>query len=55
MCSSNNTGLIAAVKNFQTVMQIIFSDAFETCLEAFIDNLEGVYRPMELVTRLSLP
>lgn len=49
VCSSNNTGLIAAVKNFQTVMQIIFSDAFETCLEAFIDNLEGVYRPMELV------
>ena len=23
--------------------------AFETCLEAFIDSLEGVYRPMELV------
>lgn len=49
VCSSNNTGLIAAVKNFQTVMQIIFSDAFKTCLEAFIDNLESVYRPMELV------
>ena len=49
VCPNNNAGIIGALKNLQTVMQIIFSDAFETCLEAFIDNLEGVYRPMELV------
>ena len=48
-CPSNNVRLVAALKNFQTSMHIIFSDAFEGCLDAFIDNLEGVLRPMELV------
>ena len=48
-CPSNNIGLVTALKNFQTVMQILFSDAYESCLEAFIDNLEGMFRPMELV------
>jgi hypothetical protein len=43
-------GLISALKNFQTVMQVVFSDVFETCLESFIDNLEGVFRPMEVVS-----
>jgi hypothetical protein len=32
------------------VLHIVFSDSFENCLEAFIDNLEGIYRPMELVS-----
>ena len=48
-CPSNNAGLVTALKNFQMVMQLCFSDFFEDCLEAFIDSLEGVYRPMELV------
>ena len=50
VCPSNNSGLITALKNFQTIMQIVFSDCFESSLEAFINNLEGVYRPMELVS-----
>lgn len=49
VCPANNAGLIGALKNFQIVLQIIFSDAYENCLDAFIDNLEGMYRPMELV------
>lgn len=48
-CPSNNAGLVAAIKNFQVVMQIVFSDAFATSLEVFIDHLEGVKRPMEVV------
>ena len=50
VCQNNNIGLILALKNFQMTMQIVFSDFFETPLDAFIDNLEGVNRPMELVT-----
>jgi hypothetical protein len=30
-------------------MQIVFSEFFETCLDSFIENLEGAFRPMELV------
>ena len=48
-CPNNNVGLIAALKNLQMVMQIIFSEFFETCLESFIQSLEGSFRPMELV------
>ena len=49
-CPSNNAGLVTALKNFQMVMHLCFSDFFEDCLDAFIDNLEGVCRPMELVS-----
>ena len=48
-CPSNNIGIIHAIKNFQTIMQIIFSDAFANSLCIFIDKLEGVSRPMEVV------
>ena len=48
-CSSNNVGIIQALKNFQTVMQIVFSDDFATSLEVFIDHLEGVKRPLYVV------
>ena len=48
-CPSNNAGLVTALKNLQMVLQLCFSDAFENCLDGFIDNLEGVCRPMELV------
>ena len=49
VCPANNAGLISVLRNFQTVMQIVFSDCFETCLGAFIKDLEGSHRPMELV------
>ena len=48
-CPSNNAGLVTALKNLQMVMQVCFSDVFERVLESFIDKLEGVCRPMELV------
>ena len=48
-CSSNNAGLVTALKNLQMVLQVCFSDAFGRALESFIDKLEGVSRPMELV------
>ena len=48
-CSSNNVGIIQALKNLQTVMQIVFSDVLATSLEVFIDLLEGVQRPMDVV------
>jgi hypothetical protein len=48
-CSTNNVGLIAALKNFQLVMQIIFSESFGESLGVFIQHLEGARRPMELV------
>ncbi len=50
VCPANNAGLIAVLRNFQTVMQIVFSDCFENCLSAFIKDLEGANRPMELVS-----
>jgi hypothetical protein len=49
VCPMSNAGMVGALKNMQMVLQIVFSDAFENCLEVFIDNLEGIYRPMELV------
>lgn len=49
-CTSNNIGMISVLKNLQLVMQIIFSEFFENCLDGFIDNLEGAIRPMELVS-----
>ena len=42
--------MVGALKYLQMVLQIVFSDAFEDSLEVFIDNLEGIYRPMELVS-----
>ena len=48
-CPSKNAGLVAVLKNLQTLMQIVFSDANEKCLDGFIEKLEGARRPMELV------
>jgi hypothetical protein len=48
-CPSNNSGLVAVLKNIQTMLQIVFSDAYEKCLEPFIRKLDGAIRPMELV------
>lgn len=49
-CPSNNAGLVTALKNFQMVLQVCFSDVFARTLDSFIDKLEGVSRPMELVS-----
>ena len=48
-CPSNNAGLVTALKNVQMVLQVCFSDVFGKALDSFIDKLEGVCRPMELV------
>ena len=48
-CPSNNAGLVTVLKNVQMVLQTCFSDVFGKALESFIDKLEGVCRPMELV------
>lgn len=49
ICPSNNAGLIGALKNLQTVLQIVFSDEFEDCFGDFIEKLKGAVNPMELV------
>jgi hypothetical protein len=50
VCPLGNAGMVGALKNLQMVLHIVFSDASEDYLEAIIDNLEGIYRPMELVS-----
>lgn len=40
ICPSNNAGLIGALKNLQTVLQIVFSDEFEDCFGDFIEKLK---------------
>ena len=48
-CPNQNRGLVGALKNFQMCLHILLADAFENALEVFLDNLEGVYQPMEMV------
>ena len=48
-CPNQNRGLVGAMKNFQMCLHILLADAFENALEVFLDNLEGVYQPMEMV------
>ena len=48
-CPSNNADLLPALKNVQMVLQVCISDVFGTALDDFIDKLEGVSRPMDLV------
>jgi hypothetical protein len=48
-CPNHNAGLVAVLKNVQTMLQIVFSDCYEKCLSPFIEKLEGAVRPMELV------
>ena len=48
-CPNNNSGLVAALKNLQTMLQIVFSDEYGQCFDIFIEKLEGAVRPMELV------
>jgi hypothetical protein len=48
-CPNNNSGLVAVLKNLQTMLQIVFSDSYAKCFDLFIEKLEGAVRPMELV------
>jgi hypothetical protein len=48
-CPLSNMGLTKTVKNFQYMMQIVFSDDFAKCPDDYIDHLEGVKRPMDAV------
>lgn len=48
-CPNNNVGIIQVLKNLQTVLQIVFSNSFATCLDVFINHLEGELRPIEAV------
>jgi hypothetical protein len=48
-CPNNNSGLVAVLKNLQTMLQIVFSDSYANCFDLFIEKLEGAVRPMELV------
>ena len=50
VCRDRNRRLVVALKNLQVTMQIVFSDHFEKALEPFISMLEGVSRPLELVS-----
>jgi hypothetical protein len=48
VCSNHNAALTTTLKFFQTLLHIIFSNAYENCLASFIDKLEGDDRPMDL-------
>ena len=48
-CPNNNSGLVTALENLQTMLQIVLSDVYGKCFDDFIEKLEGVTRPMELV------
>ena len=50
ICPNFNRALVATLRNVQVVLEIVFSPAFKGCLDAFIEQLEGEDRTMELVT-----
>ena len=50
VCSNHNAALTTTLKNFQTLLHIVFSNAYENCLASFIDKLEGDDRPMDLAS-----
>lgn len=50
VCRDHNRRLVVALKHLQVIMQIVFSDHFESSFDPFIEQLEGVLRPMELVS-----
>ena len=47
-CPNQNRGLVVAVKNMELVFVIFFGSAFHKATDAFVDELEGLHRPMEL-------
>ena len=50
ICPNHNRAMAATLRNVQMVLEIVFSPSFRDCLSIFIDDLEGVMRPMELVS-----
>jgi hypothetical protein len=49
VCPFQNRPLVAVLKNFQDALHVFFSHHFKSCLDEFIEDLEGAERPMELV------
>ena len=50
VCPEQNRPLVVTLKNIQTALQVYLSAAFEGVFDSFIADLEGVERPMELVS-----
>jgi hypothetical protein len=49
VCAYPNRPLVALLRNMQDSLLVFFSQHFKTCLDDFINDLEGADRPMELV------
>lgn len=49
VCPCQNRPLVAVLRNVQVSLQVLLSESFENSLEAFILDLEGKERPLELV------
>jgi hypothetical protein len=49
VCAYQNRPLVALLRNMQDSLLVFFSKHFKTCLDDFINDLEGADRPMELV------
>lgn len=50
ICTNHNRTLVVALVNFEIAMQILFSESFDGTMAQLISALEGVKRPLELVT-----
>lgn len=50
ICPEQNRPLADVLRNFQMTLEILLSGSFEGVMEAFIADLEGKLRPLELVT-----
>jgi hypothetical protein len=49
VCPFQNRPLVVLLRNLQDTLRVYFSDAFKSCIDDFIGDLEGAERPMELV------
>ena len=47
-CSQQNRALVVAVKNMEMVFVIFYGSAFHKSTDIFVDQLEGLSRPLEL-------
>ena len=50
ICPEQNRPLADVLRNFQMTLEILLSGSFEGVMEAFIADLEGKLRLLELVT-----
>ena len=47
-CPNQNMALVTAFRNMDLVLSVFYGAAFRGTITAFIDQLEGLQRPMEL-------